>query len=50
MFDARDVAADPRLAGRLGEVKGLFGKEKAKDACAEKVLELLRDIRSSKTG
>ena len=46
VFDARDVAGEPRFAGRIGEVKRVFGKEKAKDACARKVMKTFRDIES----
>ena len=43
-FDERDVAAKPKLAGRIGEAKHVYGKQKAKEACYEKVLQLLESF------
>lgn len=47
-FDNRDVAKESRLAGRIGEVKHIYGKGKAKNACCEKVIQLLESLASGR--
>lgn len=44
LFDERDIAQEPRLAGRVGESKRVLGQKKAKEACSQQVLELLERI------
>ena len=48
IFDERDIAVFPALAGRIGEAKNVHGKQKAKDACCEKVLQSLELIQLSR--
>lgn len=47
-FDSRDVARIPRLGDRIGELKHIYGKAKAKEACSQKVVQLLEEIELSK--
>lgn len=47
-FDGRDVAQIPKLGGRIGEVKHVYGKTKAKEACSQKVVQLLEEIELSR--
>ena len=48
IFDARDVEKIPRLGGRSGEVKHVFGKAKAKEACSQRVVQLLEEIEAER--
>lgn len=46
-FDRRDIIRLPQLAGRIGEVEHVFGKAKAKEACSQKVVQILEEIISN---
>ena len=46
-FDDRNLKAYPMLAGAIGRVERVFGKQKAKEACCEKVLSVLEEIKRS---
>lgn len=48
IFDARDIEKIPRLGGRIGDVKHVFGKAKAKEACSQRVVQLLEEIQSER--
>ena len=43
-FDERDVVAEPRLKGPIGEVEHIYGIKKAKKECWERVLGVLEGI------
>lgn len=45
IFRAVDVAREPTLAGPIGRVERVFGKNKAKEACSERVLPVLEAIK-----
>ncbi|KAF2720687.1 hypothetical protein K431DRAFT_225919 [Polychaeton citri CBS 116435] len=47
-FLSQDVSRCPRLQGNLCEVSNVFGKKRAKEDCARKVLALLQDIRETR--
>ena len=49
-FDESAVAKEPRLAGPLGLVEHVYGIKHAKNACCQKVLPLLEEIKFSRKG
>ena len=44
-FDKRDTMVEECLRGRVGEVKHCLGQKKAKEACCERVLPILEEIK-----
>lgn len=45
LWDAyADFGGDPRIDGKVGVVRGIYGQKKAKEACAELVVSFLKDI------
>ena len=47
-FNEEDVAAEPRLAGPIGQVERIYGHKKAEEECCRKVLPLLEEIQRSR--
>lgn len=41
---------DPLIKSPVGEVRNVFGKKNAKEACAEKVVEFLREVGRKRAG
>ncbi|KAH9823759.1 hypothetical protein Tdes44962_MAKER04503, partial [Teratosphaeria destructans] len=48
VFIAKDAEKEPRLAGRIGEVKNVYGRKKAKEMCCLEVLRVLEGIKQSR--
>jgi hypothetical protein len=45
LWDAyADFGGDPRIDGKVGVVRGIYGQKKAKELCAELVVSFLEDI------
>ncbi|KAK3723235.1 hypothetical protein LTR37_001958 [Vermiconidia calcicola] len=44
-FDERDIAREPKLAGPIGKVERVHGFRNTRNACCEKVLLVLEDIK-----
>lgn len=47
-FNARDVEAEPRLAGTVVKVENVYGKKKARELCCIELLRVLEEIKHSK--
>jgi hypothetical protein len=42
--------SNPQIVGRVGEFSNIYGRKRAKEACAEKVLEFLESIAAIRAG
>ena len=45
LFDERDCEGEELLRAKLGEVRGCLGKVKAKEACCERVVPVLEEVK-----
>lgn len=48
-FGADAIAREPSLAGSIGQVEQIHGLKKAKEACCERVLAILEDIKQKRS-